>query len=154
MDARGQREEKVDKVSLMLTPLISRQREEVKGYYFLYTDGDLVFKFSSGGMNSPFVRKVWKVDGKNPYTIWKVMLEALVMHCSIKRAKDFALWWDLTSYCLEEMVSHVVGEDMTPGMKEGIDVFIREVLEQNVETFWSDKRRRTMESRKRLIRLV
>jgi len=103
----------------------------VKGYYYLHTDGNLIFKPAAvldgdpEYFNSDFVRRVWPVDAKNRLTAWRVIVEGLAMDADKARVMELAGKWkcdisDLADYMVRE---HAEGE-ITDERRKGLRRFL------------------------------
>lgn len=113
------------------------------GFYYLHTDGNLIFKSQSvmdydpHYFDSPFVKKVWRIDLRDRFTAWQVVLEALDMGCSIPRAKELSEKWGLTIDDSIEMLKRSPRNEVTDAMTKGMDIFIKEILGMEIESFWA-----------------
>jgi len=112
-------------------------------YYYLHTNGDLIGKnpvvvdSDSSYFDSPFVRKVWKIDVNNRGDAWGMILDALAIGCSIERAKELSVRWNLTYEDSIEMLKRTQPADVTDRMRKGMDVFITEILKMDVDEYWT-----------------
>ena len=74
----------------------------ITGYYYLHTDGDLIFKSAwvvesdPAYFDSDFVRKVWPVDSSDRAGAWRICIEALAMGANEARVLELAAKWQLT----------------------------------------------------------
>ena len=113
------------------------------GFYYLHTDGNLIFKpasmvdYDPHYFDSPFIKKVWRLDFKNRFDAWRLILEALSMGCSIPRAKELAEKWGLTLEDSIEMLKRTNRDEVSNAMTEGMKIFIPEILGMEVEAFWA-----------------
>lgn len=112
------------------------------GYYYLHTNGNLIFKPAivvddPEYFDSPFVKKVWRVDVKDRLCSWKIVLEGLSMGCSIPRARELAGKWKLTFKDSIELLKRTPRHEVTKAMTEGMKIFIPEILGMEVEHFWA-----------------
>ena len=114
-----------------------------RGFYYLHTDGSLIFKPLSVAIDpayfvSPFVKKVWECNSTSRLIAWKIVLEALSMGCSIPRAKELAGKWGLDYKDSIEVVKRGgEGGDVTDLMRIGMAIFIKEILEMDIDTYWN-----------------
>jgi len=75
----------------------------MKGYYYLHTNGDLIFKpaivFDSDPeyFNSPFVKRYWAFDSEDRFDAWQIAIEALSLGASKKRVFELKEKWKLTN---------------------------------------------------------
>ena len=117
--------------------------EDECGFYYLHTNGSLIFKpasvveHDSHYFDSPFVEKVWWLDVKDRLCAWRIVLEALSMGCSIPRAKELAEKWGLTLDDSIEMLKHAGRDEVSGAMTEGMKIFIPEILGMEIEYFWT-----------------
>ena len=112
------------------------------GFYYLHTDGNLIFKPSivvddPSYFDSPFVKKVWRLDLKDRLCGWRIVLEALSMGCNIKRARELAGKWRLTFEDSIELLKRTPRNEVSEAMTEGMKIFIPEILGMEVERFWA-----------------
>jgi hypothetical protein len=112
-------------------------------YYYLHTNGDLIAKNPSVVdsdacyFDSPFVKKVWKINLTDRKDAWKLVLEALALGCRIDRANELAHKWNLTFEDSIEMLSHVPTEEITDLMRTGLDKFVISILKMDIENYWT-----------------
>lgn len=118
---------------------------EQSGFYYLHTDGNLIFKpasvveFDSHYFDSPFVKKVWRVDLKDRLCAWRIVLEALSMGCSIPRARELAGKWRLTFEDSIELLKRTPRNEVTEAMTEGMKIFIPEIFWALTKEDWNGK---------------
>ena len=109
-------------------------------YYYLHTNGDLIGKPSivvdsdPSYFDSPFVKKVWKIDFTGRKDAWTMILEALALKCRIDRATELVKKWNLT---YEDSLEMLVRVEVTDLMREGMDVFIKDILNMDIEEYWA-----------------
>lgn len=71
-------------------------------YYYLHTNGDLIYKPASvmdgdpSYFDSDFVRKVWKVDLRDRATAYLMLLEAAAMGAGKDRIEHLINHWGMT----------------------------------------------------------
>jgi len=74
----------------------------IEGYYYLHTNGELIYKPSSVLVGDPlyfqsdFVRKVWPIDLTDRALAWDLIIEALSMGANRSRIDQLAEKWRLT----------------------------------------------------------
>ncbi len=112
------------------------------GFYYLHTDGNLIFKpaivvSDPSYFDSPFVKKVWRLDTTDRLCAWRIVLEALSMGCKVNRAKELAIKWGLTFEDSIELLKRTGREEVTEAMTKGMDSFIKEILGMEIEHFWA-----------------
>lgn len=75
----------------------------MKSYYYLHTNGDLIFKpervvkSEPGYFDSPFVRRVWLLDTEDRATCWIMLIEALSLGANAVRIKELQDLWNMTN---------------------------------------------------------
>ena len=120
------------------------------GYYYLHTNGDLIYKpaivveSEPGYFDSDFVKKFWcfnSADRKGP---WTIALESLAMGARIERVKELAGKWGLT---LEDFYEFMMRSAPTEEVAAGIIIFAEKILGIPEEDFW-DKMKAHNESKK------
>lgn len=70
---------------------------EITGYYYLHTDGDLIFKKFRPEADSDFVRRVWQVFHEDRECAWIICIEALLLGANKNRVKELQVKWGLTN---------------------------------------------------------
>jgi len=74
----------------------------MKGYYYLHTNGSMIFKpkivLDSDPLyfDSPFVKKYWFFDSENRTYAWLICIEALSLGADKKRIFELKEKWGLT----------------------------------------------------------
>ena len=104
------------------------------GFYYLHTNGDMIFKRFEPEGDSPFVKKVWSLDLTNRMNAWTIALEGLFLGAKTERIEDLANKWGLTLNDSIEMLTRRKG----PSSEEvgGLKLFIKEILKMGEEEFW------------------
>ncbi len=75
---------------------------ETNGYYYLHTNGDLIYKPATvmdsdpSYFDSPFVKKVWPLNLENRLEAYDLLIEAEAMGAKIKRIQELKLKWKIT----------------------------------------------------------
>lgn len=114
------------------------------GYYYLHTNGDLIYKpaivveLDSSYFDSDFVKKYWCFDSEDRNDAWTIILEALILGANINRIKELSSKWGLTLKNFHEfMIRTPEPNDL---LKQGIILFATEVLEYSLDLitnkFW------------------
>jgi hypothetical protein len=103
------------------------------GFYYLHTNGDLIYKRFEPESDSPFVRKVWALDVTDRAQAWTIALEALVMGADINRVKELADKWGLT---LNDSFEFMAREASTPILKKGLVLFAEKILGMSEDEYW------------------
>jgi len=104
------------------------------GFYYLHTNGDMIFKRFEPEAESPFVKKVWPLDLKNRMDAWKIALEGLFLGANIERIEDLAKKWGLTFEDSIEMLKRV--KTLDPEEVGGLKLFVQKILKMGEEEFW------------------
>ena len=82
----------------------------MKGYYYLHTDGNLIFKpaividSDSLYFDSSFVKKLWSFDSGDRFDAWRICVEALALGADRKRVFELKEKWKLTDEDAEHFV--------------------------------------------------
>jgi hypothetical protein len=69
-----------------------------EGWYYLHTNGDLIFKKEMGGTaadirESDFARGMWPVDSSDREGAWAILVEALAAGANKARVQELARKW-------------------------------------------------------------
>lgn len=112
----------------------------MKGYYYLHTNGSLIYKpaivvdSDPSYFDSTFVRKVWSSDSENRADAWTIMLESLAMGANVDRAKELSVKWGLT---LEDFYEFMMrNTDPNELLKSGIIAFAEKILDMPEDEFF------------------
>ncbi len=112
---------------------------EETGFYYLHSEGDLIWKRFEPESDSPFVLKIWSCDPKDRKDAWTICIEALALAHPLKlektkeRVRVLSEKWKLTfSDCLE-MLRRINPSEL---MQLGIVIFAREIFGMNEGEFW------------------
>lgn len=65
------------------------------GYYYLHTNGDLIYK-KYRPEPSDFVRKIWEFDDEERGHAWLIVIEAKAMGARQNRIDELTKLWNLT----------------------------------------------------------
>ena len=115
----------------------------MRWYYYLHTNGNLigtnptVVGRDTSYFDSSFVQKVWKTDTEKRDTLWTMMLEALAMGARIGKVKELAERYNCDKADSIEMLVRIKPNDL---MRKGITIFIKEILNEDVEKYWEECR--------------
>jgi len=68
------------------------------GWYYLHTNGELIYKRDSGDTaadirESPFARGLWPLDPENRENAWRICVEGLAAGARPERVKELAGKW-------------------------------------------------------------
>jgi len=111
----------------------------MKWIYYLHQNGDLIGKNpivearDASYFDSPFVKKVWWIDTVKRETLWTMMLEALTMGAKVDRVREIAEKNKCDKGDSIEMLVRLKPNDL---MRKGMAIFIKEILNENVEEYW------------------
>ncbi len=94
------------------------------GYYYLHTNGDLIYKKFSPESDSPFVRRVWSLDTTDRKCAWLIILEALSLGADRKRIRQLSTHWGCTLEDLLEIIRRP--PESTPEQRKGLRLFLDE----------------------------
>jgi hypothetical protein len=111
-----------------------------KYYYYLHENGDLILKLpivvesDPEYFNSPFVRKVWTIDMSERASIWRFILEAIMLNASIERIRELMDKWKMT---IEDSFEFIVRtQDPGETMKSGLEKIIVEIFKITVPEYF------------------
>jgi plasmid maintenance system killer protein len=65
------------------------------GYYYLHTNGDLIFRRTYPDLGSDFVRRIWPLYPDNRGSAWGICVEALALGAREGRIKELQDKWQL-----------------------------------------------------------
>jgi len=70
----------------------------IQGWYYLHTNGDLIYKRELGGTaadirESPFAKGLWPCDPENRKNAWNILIEALSGGANKSRIKELSDKW-------------------------------------------------------------
>jgi len=108
-------------------------------YYYLHTNGDLISKnpiVLDGDpkyFESPFVKKIWKLNMNDRGSLWSFTLEALANGAKVERVQQLAIRWGLTIEDSLEMIRHV-----NPNKEQtlGLNIFIVKIFHMELADYW------------------
>ena len=113
----------------------------MKWYYYLHTNGDLIGKnpivvdSDSQYFESDFVKRVWTIDTEDRETLWVMMLEALSYGARVDRIRELATKSKCDKVDVIELVKRV---KPNKEMIKGMPIFIKEILNLDVDDFWKE----------------
>ena len=93
----------------------------VTGWYYLHTNGDLIYKrMEARPEEEPggFVRKVWPMDPSNRLHAWRIAVEGLHLGARVERVKELMERWFLTVSDLPAYMSRE--RPITPERADGL----------------------------------
>jgi len=87
-------------------------RDEVIGYYYLHTNGELIYKTDMGDtwedlMESTFVKAIWPLNPFEREMAWTIAVEALAAGAIPARVAELAEKWKLTDQDAKRYVERV-----------------------------------------------
>lgn len=70
----------------------------ITGFYYLHTNGDLIFKHNLPGTaadirESDFAVMLWPADTENRECVWRILVEALACGADLDRVRELAAKW-------------------------------------------------------------
>ena len=70
----------------------------ITGFYYLHTNGDLIFKHNLPGTaadirESDFAVMLWPIDTDDRESVWRILVEALACGANLERVKELAAKW-------------------------------------------------------------
>jgi len=69
----------------------------MNGYYYLHTNGDLIFKKTEPEVEpGGFVRRVWPIDTSDRKCAWQICIQALALGANKERVEQLVSLWRLT----------------------------------------------------------
>ncbi|MHA1303738.1 MAG: hypothetical protein ACTSPI_08555, partial [Candidatus Heimdallarchaeaceae archaeon] len=84
--------------------------------------------------DSDFVKKYWCIDLNDRLDAWNMLLEALCLGARIKRVKDLSKQWGMT---FEDSMEYLKRNTQPNNyQKEGMEIFITEVLDMEIDEYW------------------
>jgi len=111
-----------------------------KWIYYLHENGDLISKnpvvdSDPEYFDSPFVKKVWRLDLENRGDAWNLILEALVLNADVDRVRDLAAKWHMTKEDGFEMMFRI---KPTADQRKGLEIFCDKILRMPFEKFLAE----------------
>ena len=95
-------------------------------WYYLHTNGQLLYKRFEPESDSPFVRRVWPVDPTDRSTAWRILLEAIGMVTDTRQIRELAAKWGCDAKDLVEYMVRVEHPSMAE--KDGLPIFIDKII--------------------------
>lgn len=82
------------------------------GYYYLHTNGSLIYKRELGGTaadirESDFARAMWSCDPQDREAAWTTLVEALALGANADRIKELAALWHCDDVDADQYASRV-----------------------------------------------
>lgn len=107
------------------------------GYYYLHTNGDLIYKpsrYDCTDFDSDFVVKWWPFDSNDRMDAWKIILEAIDLRGVTPRVKELASRWNMDFEDSRQMLARAT----TPpeSWRRGLEAFITGVLGMSSNDYW------------------
>ena len=84
----------------------------IEGYYYLHTNGDLIYKRETGGTaadirESDFAVAMWPFDPKDREMAWNIVVEGLAAGASKERVKELAVKWNCSNEDAVNYADHI-----------------------------------------------
>ncbi len=86
-----------------MTKVLLEAGVKLEGYFYLHTNGDLIYKpaivveFDPEHFNSNFVVETWGFAQEYRECAWTILVEALALGANIKRIKELQQKWGCTN---------------------------------------------------------
>ena len=106
----------------------------MKGFYYLHTNGDMIYKNTMPD-NSDFVRRIWSLKIKDREDAWKILLEASALGAREYRIKELSDKWLCDLKDCVKMLKRVKPTDL---MRQGLPIWAKYVLGINENTLWTE----------------
>ncbi len=107
------------------------------GFYYLHTNGEMIYKRFEPETDSTFVKKVWPIDSTSRLNAWKIVLEGFFYGAKVDRLKELSQKWDLTFEDSVELLKRTRKEERTEAMMGGLPSFVAHVFQMTPDTYWS-----------------
>lgn len=78
-----------------------------EGFYYLHTNGELIYKRFMPESDSDFVRAIWRVIPSERESAWSICIEALAMGARKDRVMELATKWGLTDEDAQEFAKRL-----------------------------------------------
>jgi len=105
------------------------------GYYYLHTNGELIFKKFEPEFDSDFVRKIWSIDTNNRANAWRIILESLALNANIERVKKLSLKWGCD---LKDVVEYMKRAISPSNLEiDGLELYLTKIANKNYNE-WMD----------------
>ena len=111
------------------------------GYYYLHTNGDLIYKpaivvdSDPQYFDSPFVKKLWAFDASDRQDAWVIVLESLASGVNVSRAKELSIKWGLTIEDFYEFMMR--NTEPNELLKKGIVLFAEKIMDMSEDDFFA-----------------
>ena len=92
--------------------------DTVDGYYYLHTNGDLIYKRTQPELDSDFVVRVWAFAPDREIA-WIILSEALALGANRTRVYELALKWGVDDEDAQNFVKHGTKNLLALSNKEG-----------------------------------
>lgn len=84
----------------------------IQGWYYLHTNGDLIYKPDSDGVvgdfrDSDFVRGFWSLDPTDRAGAWRICVEAMAAGAKPERVKELAAKWQCDDEDAQTYAKHI-----------------------------------------------
>lgn len=112
------------------------QPAAVKGYYYLHTNGDLIYKsehFDPADFDSDFVVKWWRFDNTDRMDAWTIILEAIALKGVTPRVKELSAKWKMD---FKDSCTFCARAKPTPVLKKGLVGFVTDILGMTEEEYF------------------
>lgn len=106
------------------------------GWYYLHTNGELIWRKFEPEADSPFVKKAWPVDPTDRLCAWKIILDGFFLGARVDRLKELAGKWGLAFEDSIKMLTRAPKDEVTDAMRGGLPSFVAHVLQITPEAYW------------------
>ena len=94
------------------------------GFYYLHTNGNLIFKVFRPEDDSDFVVRIWPFNSTDRATAWIIILEAMILGCRLDRIKELAGKWQCNAH---DLVEFMLRTEPTQARYSGVRLFLEKV---------------------------
>ena len=99
----------------------------MNGYYYLHTNGSLIFKpdsFDPKDFDSSFVKEWWRIDTQDRKTAWNVIIEGLALGAKLDDVKRLVKKWNCTK---KDLPHYLVNQKPTDLRRQGVRIFLEKI---------------------------
>lgn len=91
------------------------------GYYYLHTNGELIYKKFEPESDSPFVKKIWAIDTTDRKNAWDIIVESLSMGANKEQVLGLIKKWGCD---LKDLVMYLTCEENPSEIKrKGLKIY-------------------------------
>ena len=104
------------------------------GWYYLHTNGSLIFKRFEPESDSTFVKRVWSVDITDRLSAWTILIESLALGADKARVKELAQKWRCDVKDLVQFMCRA--NQPTRIQSDGLGIFLSDILDLDSNAFY------------------